>query len=521
MAPEDVSTLDYFAGIFQGPFYESSKPFNYSNLPCPPQSLIDAQHSADELGFMLPDRPGYAPIIAPPLAIQNIEPEWHDCTTQFAFDPPRTLVPASALVPSPTPATQEKSNEPATAHLATLDPPPIQTLLAGSPPIKSSPNSDTEPSGPADPPNVPPDVPATASQNPPDSNQSPPKDSLDQYNDPSNRPAEFHEGSDPPGQPIDDPPLHGQDSEVGDGVQATPATIPGILWAGSAYYSDSSGQFNLPGIGIIKPDGVPVTTGNAIYSLAPSATAIISNGVLIPILLITAAFNPSAQATPVLTFGGSAYVADSASKFSISGQVLTPGSTITIAGTKIFLALDASPAVIDGSTQSLVNPTATDALFLTLAETSYTANSRGDFIIAGQTLTKGGVVTLDSTRLSLDQSGRNVVLGTGCTQAIATAEILPTTSRPTVTTIEGSLYPISYTTAPDDGIDVVVDTKQSDSSIRIGGYIVSAFNGGGLAHSNATLAQFAGHASGQFKLDWISIFGTMVLHFLAFNLLMR
>ena len=132
-APGSLSTLDYASDIFAGPYGGLPKPFNLSNFPCPPQSLLDAQESANQVGFSLPARPGYAPIIAPPPALQNLEPAWKYCQSQFAFDPPRSLVPASALVPSPTPTNQGAPQLTPAMPSPPIEDPPAQTQPANSP----------------------------------------------------------------------------------------------------------------------------------------------------------------------------------------------------------------------------------------------------------------------------------------------------------------------------------------------------------------------------------------------------
>lgn len=137
--------------MFEGPFSESAKPFNMSNLPCPPQSLLDAQTAADLVGFKLPARPGYAPIIAPSPAIQNLEPAWKWCTSELAFDPPRSLVPAAILVPSPTPADQAGPQKTPATPSPTLDAIPVQTQLGNQPPTVYSLSKPNDPIDPADP----------------------------------------------------------------------------------------------------------------------------------------------------------------------------------------------------------------------------------------------------------------------------------------------------------------------------------------------------------------------------------
>ena len=59
------------------------------------------------------------------------------------------------------------------------------------------------------------------------------------------------------------------------------------------------------------------------------------------------------QSIPVLTLDGSTYQANQASHFIIASQTLTPGGKVTISGTPVAIDKDASAAVIGTTTQSL------------------------------------------------------------------------------------------------------------------------------------------------------------------------
>ncbi|KAI9879851.1 MAG: hypothetical protein M1830_006874, partial [Pleopsidium flavum] len=97
--PGEVSTL---VGV---PVHGGGRPesFNFADLPCPPQSLMDVQN-ADRGAYILPILPYYAPIIAAPSKLLNLDPGWKDCAqNQFiAFDPPKALTPVAALDPGMT-----------------------------------------------------------------------------------------------------------------------------------------------------------------------------------------------------------------------------------------------------------------------------------------------------------------------------------------------------------------------------------------------------------------------------------
>lgn len=66
----------------------------------------------------------YRPVLSPPQKIYELQLGWSDCTIIHAFagiDPPRSLVPAAALVPNPTP-TSPQIRETETTSTASLKP---------------------------------------------------------------------------------------------------------------------------------------------------------------------------------------------------------------------------------------------------------------------------------------------------------------------------------------------------------------------------------------------------------------
>lgn len=71
--------------------------------------------SADRAIFVLPILPAYAPILAPPSKLMNLDPGWKTCTQRqyFQFDPPKALTPVSALLPFTTTADPSTTQTPA------------------------------------------------------------------------------------------------------------------------------------------------------------------------------------------------------------------------------------------------------------------------------------------------------------------------------------------------------------------------------------------------------------------------
>lgn len=107
--------------------------FDLKQLPCPPQSLIDKQRSAAWPGFKYAlEVNEWAPIIEPPPYIQSLEPAWAYCMSEYVLDPPRTLVPATAMVPSPTSSIDPGMQTSRAMPSATIPTPPMQTSVTAS-----------------------------------------------------------------------------------------------------------------------------------------------------------------------------------------------------------------------------------------------------------------------------------------------------------------------------------------------------------------------------------------------------
>ena len=211
----------------------------------------------------------------------------------------------------------------------------------------------------------------------------------------------------------------------------TPA--PAVLsFAGSSYTADASSHFIINGQTLAQ--GAAITVSGTPISL-PSGGAIAVIGSSTQSLQYIPAITP---APAVLSFDGSSYTADVSSDFIINGQTLAPGAAITVSGTPISLPSGGAVAIIGTSTQSLKSaPLITPApAILSFHGSSYTADASSDFIIAGQTLTPGGVITVSITPISLPSSGAIAIIGSS-TQSLANAAIV--TPAP-VLTFDGSTY---------------------------------------------------------------------------------
>ena len=315
-------------------------------------------------------------------------------------------------------------------------------------------------------------------------------------------------------QPVAGPPSdsgNGGGSDSGD-TKPVPVAAVAISYAGSTITPDTFSHYSIPQIGKISPGGSPVTADNIVYSLAPSATALISNGQTIALQTFAAPVADTVKqaAIPALTFAGETYTANSDSAIIIKGQTLIPGSSaITVSSTPISLAPGAKVAVIAGQTQSLSSASITAEPVLTFGGSTYTANAASAFMIAGQTLSPGGTITASSTPISLATGAAFAVIA-GSTQSLALA---PAPTGPPTFTFNGSTYtagtgsdfvigsqtlteggvvtvagtPISFAS---NGGDVVVGA--STEAVNIGGLIMSGFGNGGASVTGSV--QFTGGA---------------------------
>ena len=221
---------------------------------------------------------------------------------------------------------------------------------------------------------------------------------------------------------------------------------PAVLnFGGSAYTADASSNIVLAG-STLRAGGSPVVVSGTTVSLVPGgAAAVIGTHTQVfggptP----TQGLSNTVQnvphlvpATPVLTFEGSKYTANAASQFVVAGQTVTPGGVIKISNTPISIAPDATLAVIGSSTQSLVGSAITPQPVLTFAGSTYTAGTSSDFLINGQTMSKGGTINIGGTELSFGQAGTYVIIGTS-TQQLQTPSV--TAISEPILTFDGSTY---------------------------------------------------------------------------------
>ncbi|KAI7566980.1 hypothetical protein KC317_g5299 [Hortaea werneckii] len=194
--------------------------------------------------------------------------------------------------------------------------------------------------------------------------------------------------------------------------------------------------------------------------------------------LPNAAAMSTITAPPVLNVNGKGYAANGGTSYVISGQTLTPGGAITItnsAGEAETLSLNSAAnelyTGIDGTTATSkiagVGAMSTGAPVLTIDGQTYTADSYDSgsgptYVISGQTLTRGGEVTLSASNgegmetISLDSAGTAIEVisdGQTSTSTIPGAyEVMPTAAP--VLTINGETF-----TAMNNGATYIISGK--------------------------------------------------------------
>ena len=145
---------------------------------------------------------------------------------------------------------------------------------------------------------------------------------------------------------------------------------------------------------------------------------------------------PILTSPPTITIGSQTVTANSLNQYLIGRQTLTTGGVITLSSTRLSLSPDQNPFLVGTSVENLAptNPPA-----LTIGSQTCTAKSLNQYLISGQTLTAGGVVTVSGTPISLVSDETAVEVGTstdmlGNYPPGTTGSVVNETNGPTVFT---------------------------------------------------------------------------------------
>jgi uncharacterized protein YodC (DUF2158 family) len=180
----------------------------------------------------------------------------------------------------------------------------------------------------------------------------------------------------------------------------------------------------------IRPGGPAITVSGTLISLDSEATAVVVGSSTRPIVTAPNGGDRSQQAevqsagkpASILTLAGATATLNSASEYIVADQTLKPGGpAITVSGTPISLAPQATAVVVGSSTSILATaPHDGDqaqqvgklASVLTLAGAIASLNSASEYVIEDQTLTPGeNAITVSGTRISLAPHATAVVIG--------------------------------------------------------------------------------------------------------------
>ena len=198
----------------------------------------------------------------------------------------------------------------------------------------------------------------------------------------------------------------------------------------------------------LTPGGV-ITASGIRTSLSPDEASV---------LVGTSVQNLATAAPPALTIGGQTIRANSMNQYIFSGQTLTPGGVISISGTRISLSPDEASLVVGTSVENLAITTPPP---LTIDGQTIIANSENQYIIDGQTLTRGGVITASGTRISLSLDEASLMVGTSLENLAITTPPLLTVGSQTITANSQHQYVIDGQTLTPGGIVTVFGTRIS------------------------------------------------------------
>ncbi|KAL1634099.1 hypothetical protein SLS58_010797 [Diplodia intermedia] len=219
---------------------------------------------------------------------------------------------------------------------------------------------------------------------------------------------------------------------------------------------DSSSKFVIGGQ-TLSPGGQAITVDGTVLSLSPSTTAVAINGQESSFAgsSITEGQGPAEIGKPpIVTIGSVAYTANAATQYYLApGQTLTAGGVATVDGTVVSLGPSASYVVVGGATQTFPS-----ALITPAPNPAFAAGAAPTFLIAGETLTPGGLVVVSGTTISLDSGANNLVVD-GVTRAVGAG--VGIAGQPLIT-VAGTPYPAA------DGTSFIV----GDQVLTPGGVIL-------------------------------------------------
>ena len=182
--------------------------------------------------------------------------------------------------------------------------------------------------------------------------------------------------------------------------------------------------------------------------------------------------NPGFSTHVITPLAGVAVTINNPSAVEAAGATLTPGGpAITSDGT--YFSLAPSGNLIAGTVSNGGAPAEAPAV-LTFAGSTYTANAASQFIVAGQTLAPGAIISVSGTPISLASGGTVAVVGTN-TQTLKSAPVI--TPAPAVLSFAGS----SYTADASSHFIINGQPLAQGAAITVSGTPISLPSGGTIA----------------------------------------
>ena len=282
--------------------------------------------------------------------------------------------------------------------------------------------------------------------------------------------------------------------------------------------------------GITLSPGVPVAlnaeqTSTPIILLTSSSHTILQVGssyTTLPPAPSASMPSPNADAqtiaitsgNPDYTVGNQPLLTNSQGQFVIGSQTLEPGNAISVSGTPVSLASDASQLVVGSSTETMDAQTTvitSEIQGFSFENQPLTTNSQGQYMIGSQTLQPGDAITVPGTPISLAPDAGQLVVGSSTeslgehavsgldaqTRAINTQiQDLSLGSQPLTTNSQGQYLIGSQTLSPGNAITVsgtpislAPNASQlvvGSSTEGLGRHIMSGLGGGPTATSSSS-----------------------------------
>ncbi|KJX92260.1 hypothetical protein TI39_contig5881g00004 [Zymoseptoria brevis] len=407
-----VYTYYYSASFNLSDLVEPVPQSVYNQAPaCQSQSYKNCKVGGGPCGFVCATDKPYAPIIAVPIELTDLHPEWKSCTPWYGglYGPPIALTqaPTADVITPPgvgaSPTTAPAAEAPPIQGMPpSVTAPPVQEPTTRMP-VQPAPTPDDEPGSPRPPQNVNPGSNEPGSQQPGNSD-------LPSNESPSN------------GPPKDNQAGHGQPEN--DSNPSLPNNPPTGNDPGSS--EPGSDQPDLPVV-ITQP----TQPGGFIFSPEQSPDPPVNHGSPTNALeVLTQALNPGvdsdagslAASNPDITPPPGNVVLPpldipvfrSGSDYFVGTNQLPPGSATTVNGVKISNEPNSNGVMIVGSTTLSFAANEGTTIFAWSSGRESLAITRPDsehIVVAEHTLTQGEVATFRDVSVSVGPEGQVVVLG--------------------------------------------------------------------------------------------------------------